>query len=103
LQVLAHDPEVQAGFGVEWPVRKITEALNIIYPVPPWNDDRVENAKKRLRNWIGGIKRDHGLDQTDLLALFARYGRANAAVAGSESSAASETGIETFSAKRQAP
>jgi hypothetical protein len=102
LQVLAHDPEVQAGFGVEWPVRKIVEALNIIDPDPPWNDDRVENAKKRLRNWIGGIKRDHGLDQTDLLALFARYGRANVAVAGSESSAASETRIETFSAKRHA-
>jgi hypothetical protein len=103
LQVLGHDPEVQACFGVEWPVRKITKALNIIHPDPPWKDDRVENAKKRLRNWIGGIKRDHGLDQTDLMALFARYGRANAAVAGSESSPASETRIETSSAKRHAP
>jgi hypothetical protein len=96
LQVLAHDPEVQAGFGVEWPVRQIVEALNIIHPDPPWNDDRVENAKKRLRNWIGGIKRDHGLDQIDLMALFARYGRANAAIAGSD-------GIGTSSTKRHAP
>jgi hypothetical protein len=103
LQVLAHDPEVQACFGVEWPVRKIVERLNFVHPDPPWNDDRVENAKKRLRNWIGGIKRDHGLDQTDLLALFARYGRANAAVAGSGSSAASKTRIETSSTKRHAP
>ncbi len=103
LQVLGHDPEVQACFGVEWPVREIIKALNIIHPDTPWNDDRVENAKKRLRNWIGGIKRDHGLDQTDLMALFARYGRANAATAGSESSPASETRIETSSAKRHAP
>jgi hypothetical protein len=101
LQVLAHDPEVQAGFGVEWPVREIVEALNTVHPDPPWNDDRVENAKKRLRNWIGGIKRDHGLDQTDLMALFARYGRA--AAARPESSPASETRIETSSAKRHAP
>lgn len=103
LQVLAQDPEVQAGFGVEWPVRKIVEALNIVHPDPPWNDDRVENAKRRLRNWIGGIKRDHGLDQTDLMALFARYGRANAEVAGSEWSPASETKIESSSARRHAP
>ncbi|MBA3727500.1 MAG: hypothetical protein H0W86_13980 [Armatimonadetes bacterium] len=96
LQVLAHVPEVQAGFGVEWPVRQIVEALNIVHPDPPWNDDRVENAKKRLRNWIVGIKRDHGLDQIDLMAMFARYGRANAAMAGSDR-------IETSSAKRHAP
>ena len=60
----SRDPDVQADFGAEWPVRKIADALNIIDPDPPWNDDRIENAKKRLRNWIGGMKRDHGLDQT---------------------------------------
>jgi hypothetical protein len=103
LQVLAHDPEIQACFGVEWPIRKITEVLNIVHPDPPWNDDRVENAKKRLRNWIGGIKRDHGLDQTDLMALFARYGRTNAAFAVSESAAANEIRIRPSSAKRHAP
>ena len=92
LDLLARDPDVQAGFGLEWPVRKIVDALNIMDPDPPWNDDRIENAKKRLRNWIGGIKREYGLDQTDLLALFARYGRSAASGAGDTASPASELG-----------
>jgi hypothetical protein len=99
LDLLARDPDVQADFGAEWPVRKIADALNIIDPDPPWNDDRIENAKKRLRNWIGGMKRDHGLDQTDLMALFARYGRAAASGAGSTAPPASELGTGTPSAK----
>jgi hypothetical protein len=53
LELLARDPDVQAGFGLEWPVRKIVDALNISDPDPRWNDDRIENAKKRLRNWNG--------------------------------------------------
>ncbi len=92
LDLLARDPDVQAGFGAEWPVRKIADALNIVDPDPPWNDDRIENAKKRLRNWIGGIKRDYGLDQTDLMALFARYGRTAASGASGAAPPASELG-----------
>ena len=68
LQVLAHDPEVQAGFGVEWPIRKITEALNSVDPDPPWNDDRVENAKSAcgtgsvaLSAITASIRRTYGL------------------------------------------
>lgn len=99
LDLLARDPDVQAGFGVEWPVRKIVDALNIIDPHPPWNDDRIENAKKRLRNWIGGMKRDHGLDQTDLMALFSRYGRAAESDAGGKAPPASELETGTPSAK----
>jgi hypothetical protein len=75
LDLLARDADVQAGFGVEWPVRKITEALNIIDPDPPWTDDRFENAKKRLRTWISGLKRQYGFDQTDLMAFFAKHSR----------------------------
>lgn len=72
LILLASDTEIQAGFGSEWPVRQIVCTLNQSHPNPPWNDDRVENAKKRLKNWIGRIKRNHGLDSTDLMDLFAR-------------------------------
>jgi hypothetical protein len=75
LDLLARDADVQAGFGVEWPVRKIAEALNIIDPDPPWTDDRIENAKKRLRTWISGLRRQYSFDQTDLMAFFAKYGR----------------------------
>jgi hypothetical protein len=75
LDLLAHDPDVQAGFGSEWPVAQIVQALNAARPARTWDDHRIENAKKRLRNWIGRLKRDQGLDMTDLLALFVRYAR----------------------------
>ena len=49
LDLLARDPDVQDGFGAEWPVRKIVDALNSIDPDPPWNDDRM----KMQRNAFG--------------------------------------------------
>ncbi|MBZ0147946.1 MAG: hypothetical protein K8F62_10455 [Pseudorhodoplanes sp.] len=75
LNVMANDPEIQAEFGTEWPVTKIVAALNQRGSKPLWNDDRVENAKKRLKNWIGRLKREHGLDATDLVGLFAKHAR----------------------------
>ena len=73
LDLMAHDADIADGFGSEWPIREIVDALNQRHPNPPWNDDRVDNAKKRLRNWIARLKRNHGLDSTDLMGLFARY------------------------------
>jgi len=75
LDLMAHDYEVQAGFGAEWPVSQMVSALNLKHPIPSWNDDRVENAKKRLKNWIVRLKRIRGLDASDLMDLFARRGR----------------------------
>lgn len=75
LDLMAHDPEVRARFRKEWPVCQIVRALNVKYPTSPWNDDRVENAKKRLKNWIVRLKRIHGLDTDDLEDVFARRGR----------------------------
>lgn len=72
LDLLAHDDQIQSAFGAEWPVSHIVVALNQKHPHPPWTDDRVDNAKRRLRNWIGRIRRDHGLDSTGLMDLFAR-------------------------------
>jgi hypothetical protein len=75
LNIMAHDADIQAGFGSEWPIRQIVNALKQRHPNQPWNDDRVENAKKRLKNWISRLKRENGLDSSDLMDLFARYGR----------------------------
>jgi hypothetical protein len=74
LDLMARDAEVRADFGAEWPVSQIVSALNLKHPIPPWNDDRVENAKKRLKNWIVRLKRIHGLDADALRDLFARRG-----------------------------
>ncbi|HXW27203.1 MAG TPA: hypothetical protein VEK73_20830 [Xanthobacteraceae bacterium] len=81
LQLLAQDADIQASFGSEWPIAKIAAALNQRHPGPRWNDERVDNAKKRLRNWIGRLKQEHGFDAADLRDLLARYGREREAAA----------------------
>jgi hypothetical protein len=73
LDLLAHDSDVQAEFGSEWPVSKIVGELNQRHRGSIWNDDRVDNAKKRLKNWIGRMKRDLGLDSADLMDLLALH------------------------------
>jgi hypothetical protein len=75
LQVLAHDHDTQESFGSHWPVAKIVSALNGRQPHALWNNDRVDNAKRRLTKFIGRLKQDNGLDAVDLRALLARYAR----------------------------
>jgi hypothetical protein len=75
LDLLASDSKIQAAFGSEWPVRQIVDTLNQCKPVRPWNDDRVDNAKKRLKGWIGRIRRDYKIEPSDLMHLFAQYAR----------------------------
>ena len=75
LQVLAHDRDTQESFGSQWPIGKIARALNAGQSHGLWNDDRVENAKRRLTKFIFRFKQEHGLDAVDLRALLARYAR----------------------------
>jgi hypothetical protein len=75
VRALAEDADVQESFGSQWPVAKIVRVLNGREAGSAWNDDRVENAKKRLTKWIVRMKRSQGLDAIDLRALFARYAR----------------------------
>jgi hypothetical protein len=76
LRMLAKAPEVLEGsHGSRWPVRRLVSILNAEFSPPPWSDDRVENAKKRLLNWIQRLMRQNGLDATDLEAVFARVAR----------------------------
>jgi hypothetical protein len=72
LTLLARESDIQASFGSEWPIGQIVQTLNAAAPARPWNDDRVDNAKRRLRNWIQRLRRDQALDRTDLLALLIR-------------------------------
>lgn len=75
IKVLAEDRETQESFGSQWPIGKIVRALNAGQPSGSWNDDRVDNAKRRLTKFIFKFKQDHGLDAVDLRALLVRYAR----------------------------
>jgi hypothetical protein len=74
--MLAKVPGVLDGSdGSRWPVGRLVAILNAEFSPPPWSDDRVENAKKRLLNWVQRLMRENGLDATDLEAVFARVAR----------------------------
>jgi hypothetical protein len=76
LQMLAKVPGVLDGsHGSRWPVGRLVAILNAEFSPPPWSEDRVENAKKRLLNWIQRLMCQNGLDATDLEAVFARVAR----------------------------
>ena len=59
----------------QWPVNRVVALLNQQFPPPTWTDRRVDNAKKRLLNWISRLMQKNGLDATDLEALFAGVAR----------------------------
>jgi hypothetical protein len=81
VQVLSQDRETQESFGSQWPIGKIVRALNAGQSHATWNDDRVENAKRRLTKFVLRFKQEHGLDAVDLRALLARYARQRQTVA----------------------
>lgn len=85
LTVLARVPDVfdECG-GRQWPVSRIVALLNAHFPPPDWTYHRVDDAKKRLRNWIVRLQRQNAFDATDLEALFARAGRLRESKPGSD-------------------
>jgi hypothetical protein len=58
-----------------WPIKRTIDLLNKRFPSSSWTDDRVDNAKRRLQNWIKQLRQKHGFDTTDLQGLFARVAR----------------------------
>jgi len=76
LRLLSERPALlQDAPGSQWPIMDIVNQLNLRFPPPTWSGDRVDNAKRRLLNWIRRLKRKNGLDDVDLEALFARVAR----------------------------
>jgi len=76
LGLLADNPGIlQDSSGGQWPVAELVAKLNRRFPPPSWTSDRVDNAKRRLVNWIKRLKRKNGLDDVELEALFARVAR----------------------------
>jgi hypothetical protein len=77
LSLLKRQPDIfDEASGMRWPIGTLIELLDRDFPPPPpWNDDRVDNAKRRLRRWIKGLMRKNGFDVIDLEGLFARVAR----------------------------
>jgi hypothetical protein len=76
LRVMADDPDIlDTSSGEQWPIKMIVVLLNSRFSPPPWTDRRVDNAKRRLMNWIGRLMRRNGLDAVDLEGVFARVAR----------------------------
>jgi len=76
LRLMAEDPDILGVSSTgRWPVRLIVTLLNSRFPSATWTDDRVDNAKRRLVNWISRLMRKNRLDATDLEALFAKVAR----------------------------
>jgi hypothetical protein len=59
----------------QWPINDIVIRLSTLFPDPAWRVDRVDNAKRRLLNWVRRLKERNGLDQVDLEAFFVRIAR----------------------------
>ena len=76
LRLLSEQPGLlQDSPGGQWPITDIVNQLDKRFAPPAWTSDRVDNAKRRLLNWIRRLKRKNGLDDVDLEALFARVAR----------------------------
>jgi hypothetical protein len=76
LTLMADIPDIlDESPGDRWPIQRMIALLNDRFSPPPWNDDRVDNAKRRLRNWIKRLMEKNGFDVTDLQDLFARVAR----------------------------
>ena len=72
LQLMAEDHDSPGG---KWPVSLIVARLNDRPTSRRWSEDRIDNAKRRLANWIERLRRRNRLDGTDLEGLFAAVAR----------------------------
>jgi len=76
LGVLAREPDIfDESSGTQWPVRRLVALLNEHFPPPDWKDRRVDDAKRRLTNWINRLMKRNALDAVGLEDLFARVAR----------------------------
>jgi hypothetical protein len=78
LRLLEDDPAIlEDSAGSQWPIATMVALLNDRFAPPPWSGDRVDNAKRRLVNWIHRLMRKNGFDVVDLEGLFAGVARQN--------------------------
>jgi hypothetical protein len=84
LRVLVENPELEASFCSQWPIKAIADRLNAQDRSRSWDQRRVDNAKEKLGRWIAKKKRGFD-DFEDFVALLARIGRKLESAPGTES------------------
>jgi hypothetical protein len=63
LRLMAENPGIlEDSSNAQWPVKTMIAMLNVRFPPPSWSGDRVDNAKRRLMNWINRLMRNNGLN-----------------------------------------
>jgi len=75
LRVMDDFREILEESSGQWPIKRMVDLLNKRFGTSSWTDDRADNAKRRLVNWIKRLMETNGLDTTDLEDLFARVAR----------------------------
>jgi hypothetical protein len=81
LRLLAEMPDLlEDSSGMQWPIGKLVGLLSKRPPPRAWSEDKVDNAKRRLTNWIGRLMRKNGFDTVDLEGLFAAVARRDESV-----------------------
>ena len=76
LQLMERTPDLFDGSSNgRWPITEIVALLTRDFPEHAWDDDLVENAKRRLLRWVKRLKQENRLNTIDLEALFARIAR----------------------------
>jgi len=76
LRLLEEHPSIlDESAGSQWPIAKMVALLNYRSGPPWWTGDRVDNAKRRLVNWIHRLMRMNRFDAIELEGLFARVAR----------------------------
>jgi hypothetical protein len=74
LLVLAENPEIEAGFTGQWPIKAIVVLLNARDRNRSWTPRNVDNIKEKLARWIA--KKKQGFNHfEDFLAFLAGVGR----------------------------
>jgi hypothetical protein len=74
LRVLAENPEIEASFSSQWPIKAIVVLLNARDRHRSWDQRKVDNIKERLARWI--VPKEKAFDDfEDFVAFLARIAR----------------------------
>jgi hypothetical protein len=76
LRVLVKNPEIEASFTTQWPIKAIVAFMNAIDSHRAWDQRGVDNVKEKLARWISKKKIEYGIIAfDDFVAILVRISR----------------------------